>query len=66
VLRLQVTANVVRSSQILVTLMMETILFSEMSVLIRATHRNVPEDGIFPSHRRENLKSYITSVFRVE
>jgi hypothetical protein len=25
----------------------------------RATKRNIPEDGIFHSHRRENLKSYI-------
>jgi hypothetical protein len=27
-------------------------------VLIRATRRNIPEDGILHSHRRENLKSY--------
>jgi hypothetical protein len=25
----------------------------------RTTLRNMPEDGIFHSHRRENLKSYI-------
>jgi hypothetical protein len=31
-------------------------------VLARATRRNIPEDGILHSHRRENLKSYINSV----
>jgi hypothetical protein len=31
----------------------------ETPVLIRATERNIPEDGILHSHRRENLKSYI-------
>jgi hypothetical protein len=44
--RLLVTANVVPSSPILVTLMMEALSFFETSVLIRATWRNVPEDGI--------------------
>jgi hypothetical protein len=38
--RLLVTANV--PSQILVTLMMEAILYSETSVLTRATRRNIP------------------------
>jgi hypothetical protein len=31
---------------------------SETSVLTRATWRNIPEDTILHSHRRENLKSY--------
>jgi hypothetical protein len=29
------------------------------SVLTRVTRRNIPEDAILHSHRRENLKSYI-------
>jgi hypothetical protein len=56
---LAVTANVVPISLILVTLMMEAIRSSEMSVLTRATRRNILENGVFHSQLRKNLKSYL-------
>jgi predicted hotdog family 3-hydroxylacyl-ACP dehydratase len=53
--RLLVTANVVPSSQIFVTLMKEALSSSET---LGHTQHNIPEDGILHSHRLENLKSY--------
>jgi hypothetical protein len=55
---LLVTANVVPSSPILVSLMMEALRSSETTVLTRIIRRTIPDDGILHSHRRENLKPY--------
>jgi hypothetical protein len=49
--QLLVTANVVSSSLILFTLMMEALRSSEMSVITRATQRIIPGGGIVHSHR---------------
>jgi hypothetical protein len=58
-LQLLVSAKVVPSSPILVTLMMDAIISSETLYLARAKRRNIPEDGILHSHRHGNLNSYI-------
>jgi hypothetical protein len=57
--RLLGAANVVLSSPILVTLMMEALGSSETSVRRRAKRRNIAEGGILDSHRLQDLKSYI-------
>jgi hypothetical protein len=56
--RLLVTSSVVPISPILVTLLKEALSFFETSALTRATWRNILEDAIIHSHRRENLKPY--------
>jgi hypothetical protein len=55
--QLLVTANVVPSSLILVTLMMEALRSSETSVLTTATWLKIAEYDILHSYLRENLKS---------
>jgi hypothetical protein len=58
--RLLVTANVVPSLPILVTLMMETLSSSESSILTRVTRRNFPEDVILESELSLRNVAYVT------
>jgi hypothetical protein len=60
VLQLLVTANVVPSSPILLTLIVEAIRTTKIPVLTVATRRTIPKDAILQSHRRENIKLYMT------
>jgi hypothetical protein len=60
--RLLVTASVVPSLPIIVTLRMEALRSTETPVLTRATRRNIPEEIILHSHRRENLKFYFETL----
>jgi hypothetical protein len=60
--RLLVTASVVPSSPILVTLIKEALSFSEMRVLTRATRRNIPEDTILHWFERLLAEMWCSSV----
>jgi hypothetical protein len=59
VLQLLVTANVLSSSPIRVTLMMGAIRSPGTLVLTRGTRLDIREDGILHSDRREKLNSNI-------
>jgi hypothetical protein len=48
-----------RRVALVITDVSEKLSASETSVLTRATRRNIPEDTILHSHRRENLNLII-------
>jgi hypothetical protein len=58
--RLQPPAHAGSSLSDFSTLKMEAIRSSETSIHKKFTQRHISEDDILHSHRRENLKSYVT------
>jgi hypothetical protein len=57
--RLLVTANVVPTSPILFTMIMEVLRSTDTSVLTKTTRCNISDNAILHGHRRENVKPYI-------
>jgi hypothetical protein len=59
-----VTANIVPSSPILFTLIMEPLSSSEISVLTRATRRNIPESPVIYSTEGGDPRTAVDGVER--
>jgi hypothetical protein len=64
-LRFLVTANVVPSSPIVVTLMMEALRSSETLILTRVTRHHIPEDGILLLFSFDMTKTAWSVVYSV-
>jgi hypothetical protein len=61
--RLCLQGRTIRERGTSVSRWLQKIRSSETSVQIRSTRRHIQEDGILHSHRREDLKSYISLNF---
>jgi hypothetical protein len=59
---MQPPVNFVSSLADFSSLKTEAMRSSKTSVYTRCTRRQIPEDGIFHSHRRKNLKTYIVKL----